>query len=186
MTIDPNEAAASLSDIASIERRTRETLVYARSSASLILWGLLVGAGYVISFLTPQNHDGHYGHWSVIAVIGFAGSFLIHRRRSKRDSRMGELLLATELVLLAFGFVFLVLFWPVTPRQMGAFWPILVMLGFVIAGIWLGRFFIYCGIAVTALTLAGYFWAGAWFALWMAVVNGGGLIAGGLWLRRQG
>ncbi len=183
MTIDPNEAAASLSDIASVERRTRETLVYARSSASLILWGLLVGAGYVISFLEPALR---YRHWVAIAIIGFSGSFLVHRRRSKRDSRMGELLLVTELVLLAFGFVFLILFWPVAPRQMAAFWPTLIMLGFVIAGIWLGRFFIYCGIAVTALTLAGYFWIDAWFPLWMAVVNGGGLIAGGLWLRRQG
>lgn len=184
MTIDPNEAAASLSDVATIERRTRETLVYARSSASLILWGLLVGAGYVISFLDPELH---HAHWIAIAAAGFTGSFLIHRRRSTRDSRMGELLLSTELVLLAFGFVFLILFWPVTSRQMGAFWPTLVMLGFVIAGIWLGRFFIYCGIAVTALTLAGYLWVDdTWYALWMAAVNGGGLIAGGLWLRRLG
>ena len=183
MTIDPNEAAASLSDVAAIERRTRETLVYARSSAALILWGLLTGAGYVLSFVMPSLH---YTHWIAIAVIGFTGSSIIHGRRSTRNSRLGELLLLTELVLLAFGLVFLMLFWPVGPRQMAAFWPTLVMLGFVIAGIWLGRFFIYCGIAVTALTLAGYFWAGAWFPLWMAAANGGGLIAGGLWLRRLG
>jgi FtsH-binding integral membrane protein len=180
MTIDPNEAAASLSDIASVERRTRETLVYARSSASLILWGLLVGAGYVVSFLVPGLH---YKPWIAVTIIGFTGSFIIHRRRSTRDARTGELLLFTELVLLGFGFVFLLLFWPVAPRQMAAFWPTLVMLGFVIAGIWLGRFFMYCGIAVTALTLAGYFWAGPWFLPWMAVVNGGGLIVSGLWMR---
>jgi FtsH-binding integral membrane protein len=182
MSIDPNEAAASLSDIAAIERRTRETLVYARSSASLILWGVLVAAGYIIVFFAPELR---YRPWIVVSIIGFGGSFIIHRRRSTRDSRLGELLLVTELVLLAYGLVFQLLFWPVAPRQAAAFWPILVMLGFVIAGIWLGRFFIYCGIAVTALTLAGYFWVGdPWFSLWMAAVNGGGLIAGGLWLRR--
>jgi hypothetical protein len=184
MTIDPNEAAASLSDIASIERRTRETLIYARSSATMILWGLLVGGGYLISFLLMPTL--HYAHWFAISFIGFAGSFFIHRRRTARDSRLGELLLTTELVLFGFGFVFLLLFWPVTPRQLSAFWPIVFMLGFVIGGIWLGRFFIYCGLAVTALTLAGYFWVpGAWFLPWMAVVNGGGMVAGGLWLRRM-
>jgi hypothetical protein len=181
MTIDPREAATSLSDIASIERRTRETLIYARSSASLILWGLLVGAAYVASFLEPALR---YRHWIAVAVLGFTGSFLIHYRHRARDSHLGELLLYTELVLFGFGFAFLLLFWPVTPRQIAAFWPLLFMLGYVIGGIWLGRFFIYCGLGVSALTLAGYFWAGPWFLPWMAVVNGGGLIAGGLWLRR--
>ena len=181
MTIDPNEAAASLSNVASIERRTRETLVYARSSASLILWGLLVSAGYVISFLAPWPH---YRHWLAIYVIGFAGSYIIHRRRTARDSPLGEMLLYTELVLVGFGFIVLLVLWPVTSRQIATFWPIMFMLGFVIGGVWLGRFFIYCGITVTALTLAAYFWSGEWFLPTMAVVNGGGLIAGGLWLRR--
>jgi len=70
--------------------------------------------------------------------------------------------------------------------QISAFWTTLAMLGYVLAGIWLGRFFITCGIAVTALTLVGYFWLGHWFPLWMAAIEGGALIGGGLWLRRIG
>ncbi len=34
------------------------------------------------------------------------------------------------------------------------------------------------------LTLVGYFRLGDAFDLWMAFVNGGGLIVGGLWMRR--
>jgi hypothetical protein len=180
MTIDPNEAAASLSEITSIERRTRETLVYARSSAALILWGLLVAAGYLVSFAVPRLHY----HWIAIYILGFGGSFYIRGRRRAHESRLGEMLLYTELIIIGFGVLFLVLLWPVTPRQINAFWPMLFMMGFVIAGIWLGRFFIYCGLAVTALTLAAYFWSGPWYLPVMAAVNGGGLIAGGLWLRR--
>jgi hypothetical protein len=60
------------------------------------------------------------------------------------------------------------------------------MLGIVIAGLWLGRFFMLCGLSVTALSVLGFFWAGDWFDLWMAVANGGGLIACGLALRRMG
>ena len=36
-----------------------------------------------------------------------------------------------------------------------------------------------------ALTLIGYFFIGESFELWMAIVNGGGLILGGLWMRRN-
>ena len=40
------------------------------------------------------------------------------------------------------------------------------------------------GLGITVLTLIGYFFVGGFaFLLWMAVVNGGGLILGGLWMR---
>ena len=40
------------------------------------------------------------------------------------------------------------------------------------------------GLAITVLTLIGYFYIAGAFPLWMAFVNGGGLILGGLWMRR--
>jgi hypothetical protein len=41
------------------------------------------------------------------------------------------------------------------------------------------------GVGISILTLIGYFYVGgAAFLLWMAFVNGGGLILGGLWMRR--
>ena len=39
------------------------------------------------------------------------------------------------------------------------------------------------GVALTALTVLGFFWVPQYFALWMAVVGGVGLILGGVWLR---
>jgi hypothetical protein len=39
-------------------------------------------------------------------------------------------------------------------------------------------------LTITALTLVGYFFiTGFLFLLWMAVVNGGGLVVSGLWMR---
>jgi hypothetical protein len=126
-------------------------------------------------------------------VVGFAGSFFIGYRRSRRSAagqsavnRWDRPLLFATLILYGYGWVFLAILWPLTPRQLGAFWPNIFMIGFVIAGLWLGPFFILCGLSVSALTVIGYFWAGEWFALWMAAVGGGGLIVGGLWLRRVG
>ena len=73
-----------------------------------------------------------------------------------------------------------------TPRQIGAFWPIYFMLLYTIAGLWVGlapssR----SALAIIALTLIGYFFIGPAFELWMAFVNGGGLMLGGLWMRRS-
>jgi hypothetical protein len=90
------------------------------------------------------------------------------------------------LILVAFGSYWATLIGPGRGREMAAFWPTLFMFGYVIAGFWLGRFFTVCGVLVTALTIAGYLWLGEWFSLWMAAINGGGLIGGALWLRRMG
>ena len=59
------------------------------------------------------------------------------------------------------------------------------MLPYVMAGLWFGWVFVAIGSAVIALTLIGYFFAGDWFNLWMAFVNGGGILLGGLWMRRS-
>jgi hypothetical protein len=59
------------------------------------------------------------------------------------------------------------------------------MLFYTIAGLWVGYAFVAIGGAITVLTLIGYFFIGTAFDLWMAFVNGGGLILGGLWMRRS-
>jgi len=60
------------------------------------------------------------------------------------------------------------------------------MLFYCLAGLWFGRAFIVIGLAITVLTLIGYlFITGGMFLLWMAAVNGGGLVLSGLWMRRS-
>jgi hypothetical protein len=66
-------------------------------------------------------------------------------------------------------------------RRVRAFRPTLAIVGHVPAGRWLGRFFIFLAITVTALTVAGYFWSDDWYPLWLAAVVGCGR-----WLRRLG
>jgi hypothetical protein len=52
-----------------------------------------------------------------------------------------------------------------------------------VAGLWFGIAFVAIGVVIAALTLVGYFFIGAAFPLWMAFVNGVGLIISGLWMR---
>jgi hypothetical protein len=95
-------------------------------------------------------------------------------------------MLAAFLLFFAFGIFCSNVLGHFTPRQMGAFWPIYFMVFYMLAGLWFGGAFVAIGLAITVLTLIGYFFVGGFaFLLWMAVVNGGGLVLGGLWMRRS-
>jgi hypothetical protein len=183
-SIDPQQAASALSDIESIVRRVRQSRIYNLASLMLTLWGALTFAGYLVTYLTPRNAG--YA-WIAVYVAGIAGSAAIsvthHARSGIRtfDLRM----FAAFFLFLAFGFLWTNGLAHFTPRQMGTFWPIYFMLVYTIIGLWVGQAFVAIGLGITALTLIGYFFIGDAFDLWMAFVNGGGLILGGLWMRRS-
>jgi hypothetical protein len=183
-SIDSREAASALSDINEIARRVRQSTIYNLASQMLILWGVLTFAGYLVTYLTP--HNAGYA-WIAVYVGGIAGTVVIsasnHARSGIRtfDTRM----FAAFLLFMAFGIFSSVWLGHFTPRQMGTFWPIYFMLVYTIAGLWVGRAFVAIGLTIIALTLIGYFFLGNAFDLWQAFVNGGGLVLGGLWMRRS-
>jgi hypothetical protein len=183
-SINPSEAASALSDIEIIVRRVRQSRIYHLASLMLIMWGALVFAGYLASFLLPRQ-AGYF--WAALNVAGIAGSFAIsafgYRKTGIRTFDFRTLI--AFVLFFAFGFLCTSVLGHFTPRQMGTFWPIYFMLLYIIAGLWFGHAFVAIGLSISALALAGYFWAGDWFELWMAFVDGGGLMLGGLWMRRS-
>jgi hypothetical protein len=182
--IDPGEAASALSDIDSIVQRVRQSTIYNLASLMLIMWGVLTFTGYLVTYVSPR-HAGYA--WIAVYLAGIAGTVVIsasnHARSRIRtfDTRM----FAAFLLFIAFGIFSSVWLGHFTPRQMGTFWPIYCMLVYTIVGLWVGQAFIAIGLSIIALTLTGYFLIGGAFDLWMAFVNGGGLILGGLWMRRS-
>jgi hypothetical protein len=183
-SIDPREAASALSDIDSIVRRVRQSRIYNIASLILIMWGVLVFAGYLDAFMLPRSAG--LG-WIVIYVVGIVGSIAIsasQRARSGVRSFDMRMLLAF-LLFVAFGIFSSVWLGHFTPRQMGTFWTIYFMLVYTIAGLWAGAAFAAIGLSIIVLTLVGFFYTGNAFDLWMAFVNGGGLVLGGLWMRRS-
>ena len=181
--IDSQQASEALSEINEIARRVRQSRIYNLASMIMIMWGVLTFAGYLVTYLAPRYAG--YG-WLAVYAAGIAGSIVVsasqHARSGVRtfDIRM----FSAFLLFVAFGF-FTNWLGHFTPRQMGTFWPIYFMLVYTIAGLWVGEAFVAIGLGVTALTLIGYFFIGDAFDLWMAFVNGGGLILGGLWMRRS-
>ncbi len=186
MTIDPTEAATSLQDIATVERRTREAMFYTGSSAIFIMWGVLVACGYGLTELAPHSAGII---WLLISSLGCAATVVIvavrmHARPSEsRDWRIIWAMIAMT----AFGAAWSFVLGPVVPRQMMyAFQPSLFLLGLMLVGLWLGRFFGILGLVGIVLIGIGYLQAEPWLRLWMVAVQSGTLILGGVWLGRSG
>lgn len=181
--IETREAAAALNDIQQIVRRVRQSRIYNLGSLIMLLWGGLVFAGNVATYLAPRQGGYIWVAVDVVAVLGTLAITAFNRGTGARgfDGRM----LVAYLLFFAFGYLCCNMLGHFTPRQLGAFWPIYFMLFYTIAGLWFGYAFVAIGLGISALTLIGYFYVGEAFPLWMAVVNGGGLILSGLWMRRE-
>jgi hypothetical protein len=184
VSIESQEAAAALDDIETIARRVRQSTIYRLSGLLIAMWGVLVFAGNLATWLSPRNAG--YA-WYAVYVAGIAGSFAVSAfDRVRTGIRSFDIrMLIANLLFFAFGFFCVGVLGHFTPRQQGTFWPIYFMLAYTIVGLWVGPAFVAIGLGITALTLIGYFFIGEAFPLWMAFVNGGGLILGGLWMRRS-
>lgn len=184
MAIQPQDAAASLSDVEAIQRRTREAVRYSYASTYQIMWGVLVGAGYLAEYAHPATA---IYTWLAVIVLGIGGGAAIRLWRARLSGRPADWrVVYGQIALIAFGFLWTLVLTDATARQAAALWPTFYMFAMVLFGIWVGRFFIGLGLTVTVLVAIGYLWAGSWFLPAMAVVVGGGLIASGLYLRRIG
>ena len=184
-SIDAKEAASVLSDIEDISRRVRQSRIYDLASQIMIMWGVLIVGANLANWASPR-HGGAI--WIGVDTLGLLGTIVLgmfgHRRTGVR--RFDPRRLAAFLLFFAFGFFCSCTLGHFGPRQMDAFWPIYFMLFYVLAGLWVGHAFVVIGLSITALTLIGYFFVeGSAFPLWMAVANGGGLVLGGLWMRRS-
>jgi hypothetical protein len=182
VTIEGREAAAALGEIDEISRRVRQSTTYRLSSLLIIMWGALVFAGNLATWRSPRT-AGYV--WLGVYVAGIVGSFAVSAYdRARTGIRSFDVrMLVALLLFFAFGFFCVAGLGHFAPREQGAFWPIYFMLFYSIAGLWFGYAFIAIGLGITALTLIGYFFIGEAFPLWMAFVDGGGLILGGLWMR---
>lgn len=183
--IDSKQASEALSDIDAIVRRVRQSQIYDIASRIMILWGAVVVAGNIATYLAPR-YGGYI--WIFANLTGAVATVVISALgvfRTGPRSFDPRLPLA-YLLFFAFGYFCTSELGHYTPRQLAVFWPIYFMLFYAIAGMWFGYAFVVIGVAISALTLIGYFYIdGPAFLLWMAFVNGGGLILGGLWMRRS-
>jgi hypothetical protein len=182
MTLSPRDAADTLRDIAAVESRSQRVYGYQRGSPYLILWGILWTIGYGLTAVWPQRGNAV---WIAITAIGLAASFAVGLR-SHTDAAARRRWMFPGIALIVFVFIgaTLAVMAPVSPKQVGAFVPLVVAFGYALRGIWGGLRFVVAGAAIAILVLAGYFLLAAYFDWWMAAVGGGALVLAGIWLRR--
>lgn len=181
--IDSKEASAALADIDDIVQRVKQSQLYELASTAAIWWGVLVFAGNLVTWLWPFY--AKYA-WPAVDILGVGGLIAIRllTPSQHQPTAFDFRIVLVFALFFVFGNICTSVLGHFGPRELGAFWPIYFMLFYTLAGLWFGTAFVAIGLGITALTLIGYFYIGSAFPLWMAFVNGGGLIVGGLWMRR--
>ncbi|MCK1398711.1 hypothetical protein IVB45_32065 [Bradyrhizobium sp. 4] len=182
--IDSKEASAALADIDDIVQRVKQSQLYELASHAAVWWGVLVFAGNLATWLWPVYAVYAWVAVDVVGVVGMVVLRLVNPPRHSHGRGFDIRLLLLFLLFFAFGYLCTSVIGHFGPRQLGTFWPLYFMLFYTLAGLWFGYAFMAIGVGISALTLIGYFYIGEAFPLWMAFVNGGGLILGGLWMRR--
>jgi hypothetical protein len=178
MTLSPQDAAAALNDIEAAEARSAMLSDYRHASPHLIAWGVLWMVGYGLNDVFPM-HAGAV--WSVVVPVGLIAD--VAAMRGARRNAAWRTFAAIGAVS-AFVVAMVLVMAPVNGRQVATVIPLFVALMYVLRGIWIGPRYVVAGVAIAALTLVGYWLVASHFSLYMAVVGGGALILGGLWLRR--
>src|SRR5256886_8371067 len=80
--IDSQQASEALADINEMARRVRQSRIYNLASLMLIMWGALVFAGYLGSFLLPR-YAGYF--WIALNVAGVAGTVFVQRLAKSKN-----------------------------------------------------------------------------------------------------
>jgi hypothetical protein len=187
-----SEARAALADIDRIVERTRQTIAYGNAAPLMIVWGLIWLVGLTASQFDFGSFHFHRLLWAVLDLAGIGLSlYLGVYRQSPVKSPHGRRIGLSWLLLAIFSCLWVILLtdWhggeltrdPAVFRRFVAFWSTLAMFAYMVMGLWLGRFYLWLGFAVTLITLAGYWCLPGYFYLWMGVFGGGSLIAAGFY-----
>jgi hypothetical protein len=180
MPISPANASAALRDVEAAAARSATLRGYQSAAPHLVIWGVVWAVAYTVSDLAP-----HWTNltWTIIAPAGVVGD-VIAARADHKNQGTGAFFGALFAIIAIFVASTFAIMQPHDPRQTGAFIPLVVAGSYATLGLFDGPRLLILGGALAALTLFGFFALSAHFLLWMAVVGGGSLILGGLWLRR--
>lgn len=195
MVISSTEAAEALRDIAKTARRTRVSSAYHIASPHLILWGLIWVVGYTGSGLTPPDKWGLV--WLPLIALGVVAAIILGMRSGAASAaargdagsggagfsagRATTLALAIGLFIGAVYYVFA----PVSPLPYLVFPALITALIYVLLGGLMGLpRYTAIGAIMFLVTMAGFIWAKPFLPFWIAAAGGGGLILGGLWMRK--
>jgi hypothetical protein len=189
MNISKEDAQASLSAIRGVRIQTQRAAISAYVSPMLILWGTL----WVIAF-TANHFYIEYGQhiFTAMSIVGGVVTTIIFYRlfhskapfREEPSEHIGWRIAALWILLYVYVIIWLYLLAPNSGRQCNAFFSTAAMFACVVMGLWFrSTFMVVLGLAMTGVTLVGFYLLTSYYCLWMAIVGGGGLLSTGFYLK---
>ena len=190
MNVSEQDARESLASINDTMSRTRRAVIKTYAGAVLILWGTVWTLCYLGSHFFPRSSGEIFTAGS---SAGAAGLIILLVRESRsgppiRNAFDRSLALRVNLFwLLAFAYTcaWIVVLRPDDGIRLNAFLCMVGTFGLVVMGLWFCIWtMVALGIAVAAAALVGCFVIPPmYYALWMAVTAGGGLLGTGLYMQ---
>ena len=195
MEISKEHAQQSLSEVSEATDRTRKAMASVESGFILMLWGVICIAAYLTTYAVLRLDVPDYTIaliWYVLCGLGSVLSLVVGRRQIKKawprkyptEKKIGWRIFWFWALLFIFIFVWLSILKPQSGIEMNAFMVTAVMFAYVVIGLWTEeRYMLWLGLAVTAVTLIGFFLIPpAYYCLWMAPTAGGLLLGTGLYI----
>lgn len=183
-SVSKHEAQAALSDIDNVTRRGMALKGYRHAGPFLMLWGVVWGLGYLgMARLAPE----YWGWlWLGLDAVGVVGSLILAPKRGTESHAAVKpwRMLAGMVACMAFILAIVAVF-PKTELL-----PYIALPGLFVGFLYTvmgvvnaSPRYVWIGATVFIATLGGYYLWPQYLAEWLALVGGGGLFLGGLWLR---
>ena len=189
MTLDKTQAAQALADIDHSQRYSSSLYSYTRAAPYLIVAGLMwLTADLLMQFSSLSKT----WIWPVVSLIGTAAFFAVATLQTRPESRAGAparpglfwRIVGVWLAVFAFMVATFTIYGLDDGRQQHSFIGVFFGCTSVAVGMFMGWRIVAVGIALTALSLFGFFEVHEYYLAYMGLVGGGALILSGLWLRR--
>lgn len=192
MIVSRDEAEQALAEIGGAQGRIRRVHRYRDASPFLILWGVIWMAN-VVTDIRPGLSGAV---WLAGIAIGSAATlWLAVGQARRRGARMRQAEIDPKTVFgarfgLTIGAVMLffaaalAIIGPLDGRQLNVLISLFWTFAYMIAGLWIGWRLAAIGAFASAALLLAYFLLDQHYFLVAGLAGGGGLILGGLWLRK--
>jgi hypothetical protein len=185
VNVTRDEAQESLEAIRNMAQRMRRAAADNGAHYYLILWGII----WLLGFLGSQFLNNHIAGyiWLGLDSIGVFGSwwfgqFRRQRVRTPGDAAAGRRIGLFWLILFAYCSLAVWIVWPLNGKQLAMFIIIFVMIGWLAMSFLMSYSAVWLALFVTAVAFASYFLLPGYFYLCMALVGGGTMIGGGLYI----
>jgi hypothetical protein len=181
MNISPEEARESMAAVQQTGTKLRKA--YGYNGYYLILWGLIWFFGFLASQYLPFGPRSWI--WGVLVTIGWVSSALLGIYQSKQiRSIIGARIGMFYGALIGFSVLWFIILRPSSIQQGVLFLVTLILFGGVVAGIFARSLSSVIGcVAITVLSVIGYYLLPSYFYLWEAIFGGLSMFGIGLILR---